>query len=379
MNTDIYSTLGVKKVIDAWGTVTKIGGSRMDPRVLETMTEASKSFVEMDELHQKAGEHIAKLLEVESCCITCGASAGIAISAAACMTGFNPVNSYQLPDTTGMKDEILILKCHRTLYDQALLLSGAKIKEIGTTSYVFPEQIENAINEKTVAFFYVTEAEGMRGSIQFEKIVEVCNKYNIPIIVDSAAEIPPKSNIRRYLDTGASLVIFSGGKELRGPQSSGLILGKKELIAACDLNSAPNYGIGRPMKIDKENICGIVKAIELFVEKDYELQMKIWEAYVMQLMDGLSKNSNIKLRTGYPDEPGVQPTCILRLYIRPTKMPVDLLHKKLIEGNPRIYTHIYKEEIVLNPQCLEEKELQIVIDAINTITNCLYQNVETGK
>lgn len=369
LSTDIYSTLGVTKVIDAWGTITKIGGSRMDPRVLEVMTEASKSFVEMDELHLKAGAHIAKLLDVESCCITCGASAGIAIAVAACMTGINPVNSYQLPDTTGMKNEILMLKCHRTLYDQAILLSGAKIKEIGTTSYVFPEQIENAISATTAAFFYATEAEAMRGSIPFEKIVEVCNKYKVPIIVDSAAELPPKSNIRRYLDAGASLVIFSGGKELRGPQSSGLILGKKELIEACDLNGSPNYGVGRPMKIDKENICGIVKAIELFIEKDYEIQMKTWESYVMLLKDGLSKNPNIKLRTGYPDEPGVQPTCILRLYICPTEMPAFLLHKKLIECNPKIYTHHYKEEIVLNPQCLEKEELEIIIDAINKISN----------
>lgn len=363
---DIYKKLGVKNFINAVGTVTKVGGSLMDPMVMETMNEASKHFVEMDELHTKAGAYIAKLLDVEACSITCGAAAGITITIAACMTGLNSANCYQLPDTKGMKNEVLALKCHRILYDQAIELSGAKVKEIGTTSFAFAEQIEQAISENTAAFFYVAEAETMRGSIHIEEVVKVCKSHNIPVIVDAAAELPPVSNIHKYLQAGVSAVIFSGGKEIRGPQSSGIILGKKDLIAACDLNAAPNYGVGRPMKIDKEGICGIVKAVELFIQKDYTKQLEIWNSYIFHIIEKLKSNENVELRTAYPNEPGVQPVSILRLFIKPRNLSAELLRKKLHDQEPGIYTNCNTDEIIINPQCLLENEVDIIIEGINS-------------
>ena len=245
MAESIYESLGVRTVIDAWGTVTALGGSLMAPEVLQAMQSAAGAFVDMSELHTAAGRRIADLLGVEACCVTCGAAAGLAIAAAACMTGTRRSYAYQLPDTTGMKDEILCLKCHRDLYDQGMLLSGAHFVEIGVTSSAFLQQIEDRITERTAAFFYTSEAETMRGSIPLPEIAALCRAHGIPIIVDAAAELPPKANIRKYLDDGASLVVFSGGKEIRGPQASGMILGSRELIAACDLNCCPNYGIGR--------------------------------------------------------------------------------------------------------------------------------------
>lgn len=365
---DIYNELGVRKVIDAWGTVTMLGGSKMAPEVLEAMASAAGSFVNMQELHTAAGKRIAELLQVEACCVTCGASAGLAIAAAACMTGIRKSYAYQLPDTTGMKNEVLVLKCHRDLYDQAILLSGAHFVEVGVTSFAFLEQIEDKISERTAAFFFTSEAEQMRGSIPFSEITALCNKYNVPVIVDAAAELPPVSNIHKYLDEGASLVVFSGGKEIRGPQASGMILGKKELIEACEMNICPNYGIGRPMKVDKENICGLVKAVELFAEKDYDARMKEWEEFTHILYDGLKDNKNLELTLGYPNEPGVQPACILRVFVKPLVMDVDELYQRLIDSNPRIYTFKYQDQVVLNPQCLEKEELQTVIDVINKIT-----------
>ncbi|MBR5001100.1 MAG: aminotransferase class V-fold PLP-dependent enzyme [Firmicutes bacterium] len=364
---DMYRELGVRPIIDAWGTVTKLGGSRMDPRVLEAMNSAAKSFVDMEELHTAAGKKIAEMLQVEACCVTCGASAGLAIAAAACMTGNRKSFAYQLPDTTGMKDEVLVLKCHRDLYDQALLLSGAHFVEIGMTSHAFLQQIEDKISDRTAAFFFTSEAETMRGSIPLEEIAELCSKYNVPIIVDAAAELPPVSNVRKYLEQGASLVVFSGGKEIRGPQASGLIVGKKELIEACDLNCCPNYGIGRPMKVDKENICGLVKAVELFVNKDYDKQMELWESYTHRMHDGLKDNPNLELSLGYPTEPGVQPACILRLFVKPLTMDSATFYQKLVDHDPGVYTFLYQDKVVINPQCLEEDELQIVIDAFNDV------------
>ena len=363
----IYQELGMKKVVNAWGTVTKLGGSLMEPEVLEAMRQAAGSFVNMEELHAAAGERIAQLLGVEAACITCGAAAGLAIATAACMTGSRKSFAYQLPDTTGMKDEILVLKCHRDLYDQSMLLTGARFVEVGVTSFAFAQQIEDKISERTAAFFFTCEAEKMRGSIPFEEIAGVCGRHGIPIIVDAAAELPPKENIRRYLDMGASFVVFSGGKELRGPQASGLILGKKEGIAACDLNCCPNYGVGRAMKVDKENICGLVKAVELFAKKDYGRQMEIWEGYTKRLDGMLSSCEEVELSMGYPQEPGVQPACILRLFVKPLRMTSEELFNRLTALNPPVYTFLYQDKVVLNPQCLKEEELEYVAEAIKSV------------
>jgi L-seryl-tRNA(Ser) seleniumtransferase len=168
------------------------------------------------------------------------------------MTRGETAKALQLPDTSGMPDEALVLKSHRTLYDQALLLSGIRIKEIGTTSFACTEQVDAAISDRTALLFYASEAEPMRGSIDLDQIIPLMKTRRIPVVVDAAAEIPPKSNIHKYLDIGADLVIFSGGKELRGPQSSGLILGTDELVAACDANCCPNYSVGRAMNPDPQ-------------------------------------------------------------------------------------------------------------------------------
>ena len=202
-----------------------------------------------------------------------------------------------------------------------------------------------------------------------EFIQILIDEIDLPIIVDAAAELPPKKNIRRYLDMGASFVVFSGGKELRGPQASGLILGTKEGIEACDLNCCPNYGIGRAMKVDKENICGLVKAVEIFAGKDYDRQMEIWEGYTHQLEKMLSSCAAIQICTGYPQEPGVQPACILRLFVKPLTMTAPELFERLTALNPSVYTFLYQDKVVLNPQCLEEDELQYVADAILSVVS----------
>lgn len=198
----IYEELGVPKIINGGGTLTKLGGSRMAPEVLAAMNEAAGAFVDLRHLHAKAGARIAELLGVESACITSGAAAGIAISAAACMTGGELHKTLQLPDTTGMPNEALMLKSHRILYDQALQLSGARIREIGVTSGVHVEQVAAAVSERTAMFFYVAEAERMRGSIPLPDIVRVLRRHGIPVVVDAAAELPPGVQRDQVFRTG---------------------------------------------------------------------------------------------------------------------------------------------------------------------------------
>lgn len=364
---NIYQKLGIKTRINARGTITLLGGSLMDPSVLEVMAEASKSFVDIDEFHKKAGTYIAKLLNVEAACITCGASAGIAISTAACIAGTNKGRILQLPNTENMKNEVLMLKSHRNLYDQAILLAGAKIVDVGLTSYCCLESLENAITPQTAMFFYATEASSMRGSLPLKEVVDLMHKHNIPVVVDSAAELPPRNNISEFLEIGSDLVIFSGGKEIRGPQSSGLILGRKDLIEACDANSCPHHSIGRSMKVDKETIAGITRAIELFCEKDYEKQFQIWNGWVDYMIQEVSKMDGFKAYKGYPTEPGIQPTIIPRMYFEKDGKTANEIFDEMYNADLSIKIGVEGGCAAINPQCLKEEEIKFVIDAISKL------------
>ncbi|MHB1421527.1 MAG: aminotransferase class V-fold PLP-dependent enzyme, partial [Bacillota bacterium] len=169
---DVYEQLGVKKLINAWGTVTRIGGSKMAPEVLQAMCEAANAYVDMDELLRKAGEKIAQLIGVEAAFITSGAAAGLAVATAACMAGTDPVKIASLPDTSGMKNEVMILKCHRFRYDQAVRLPGAKFIEVGLADRTLPEEVEAVIGEHIAAIIYLAESERIRGSLPLAKLTD---------------------------------------------------------------------------------------------------------------------------------------------------------------------------------------------------------------
>jgi L-seryl-tRNA(Ser) seleniumtransferase len=372
---DIYEQLGVKKLINAWGTVTRIGGSKMPPEVLEAMCEAAQAYVDIDELLRKAGERIAKLIGVEAAFITSGAAAGLAVATAACIAGTDPVKVARLPDTSGMKNEIIILKCHRFRYDQAVRLTGAKLVEVGLADRTLPEELEAAINERTAAIIYLAEAEHVRGSLPLVMVCNIAKKHNVPVIVDAAAELPPIDNLRRFLEVGADLVIFSGGKDIRGPQSSGLILGKKSLIEACAANSCPNHSIGRPMKVDKETIVGLLKAVEIYVQQDFKGRMQRWEEIVQYFVTELDGLKGIKAWRGFPTEPGIQPTCIPRAYIEISEEELGIsipeIQARLREGDPGIVVGTFEKGLVLNPQMLEDGEEKIVVGRLKEILQAM--------
>jgi len=365
MEMSIFEKLGFKSGINACGTVTRLGGTRLPAEVTQAMADAGRYFIPMHEFHRKAGEYVAGLLGVEACCITCGAAAGLAVSAAACMTRGEQSKIMNLPDTAGMPDEILMLKSHRILYVQALRLSGAAIREVGTTSFTAPDMLEPEINDRTALFVYVAERETETGSVPLPDLVPILKKHSIPIVVDAAAELPPAENIKKYIEKGADLVAFSGGKEVRGPQASGLLIGCKEFIDWCHANCCPNYSIGRSMKISKETVAGLVAAVELFVSKDYKSQMDLWESIVSRIFASLVKRCDVQVKIGYPTEPGVQPVIIPRVYIKPEKMTAVELQEKLLAAATPVYVDINKDKIVLNPQCLEHEEADLLIDILH--------------
>jgi L-seryl-tRNA(Ser) seleniumtransferase len=244
----------------------------MLPEAVAAMSYAAKHFVYIDELQTAAGERIAELLGCEAAMVTSGAAAALTIGTAACLTGENPVYVRQIPDLTGLKSEVIIQRAHRFLYDHAIRNCGVKFVEIETVA-----ELENAISRNTAMMLFFNDNEP-KGMISAEEFVALGKKHGIPTFNDAAADVPPTENLSKYLKMGFDLVTFSGGKGMRGPQNAGLLLGRKDLIKAARLNSAPNGdAIGRGYKVSKEAILGMIVAVEMYLKRDAEAETKEWE------------------------------------------------------------------------------------------------------
>ena len=366
-NEGVYDRLGVRKLINGHGTLTRLGGSRIAPAVTAAMAEAALHFVDLDELLAKSGEYVAKLIGVEAAYITSGAAAGLVLSTAACVAGDDPARIHQLPDTAGMPNRVTVHRNHRNGYDQAVRQVGVELVEFGWTKETFPWQLEAALDEQTAAVVYFVEFAG-RGSLLLETVVEIAHRRSVPVIVDAAAEIPPLRNLHHFNDLGADLVVFSGGKDIEGPQSSGLILGRGDLIEACALNSNPNYSIGRPMKAGKEEIVGLVVALERYLAQDREAEDARWEAQVAYLVETLDALPGVYARRVCPVPPGVQPVTVPRAYVEWDVAAVGLTVEEAVQrlsgGDPAIAVGSTPDSLVLNPQTLAPGEEKVVAEHI---------------
>ena len=282
-----YERLGVKRVINAASWLTMLGGSIMPPPVVKAMEDASRWFVDLHELNEKAGHSIAKFTGAEAGLVTAGSAAGMLLEAAACMTGSDPAKVRRLPDTAGMKSEIVIHWAHRVGYDRSFRAAGATVVQIGSTDVTREWELEEAINENTAAVAYVF-APRQGGALPLPKVVEIAHSRGVPVVVDAAAMLPPAENLTRYVAMGADMVSFSGGKGVLGPQSTGILCGRKDLINAAYLNSSPNSdGIGRTAKVCKEEIVGLIAALELFVDTDHQAVMAGWRAKCKYVVSAL--------------------------------------------------------------------------------------------
>jgi L-seryl-tRNA(Ser) seleniumtransferase len=364
---NLYEKLGVTQLINAWGNATIIGGSIMPLEVLEAMKSASDAYVDLDDLLKKAGQKIADMIGVESAFITSGGAAAVVISTAACIAGKDPAKIRCLPDTKGMRNEVIILRAHYCFYEQQIRQAGGKIVEIGQARSSFLWELEQAINDQTAAVFYFADSETTRGSLPLIDIIKIAHYKKVPVLVDAASELPPVSNLHRFTKMGVDLVGFSGGKDIRGPQNSGLIIGRKDLIEACALNSCPNNSIGRSMKVSKETIVGLVKALEIYLSQDFDAEMEKWSKQVDYWVESLSKLSCVSVKRGFPNISlyGMSPVCIPKAYIiwdeeerrLKKEQVIDILQK----GNPGIAVNPWpKRGIALNPQMLRDGEEKIV-------------------
>ena len=359
----IYEELGVRTVINARGTATRYGGSLMAPEVLDVMHKASQEFCLLDELHEKVGQKIAALLEVEAAYVTSGAACGLVLTAAACMAGTDPLKIEQLPDTTGMKHEVIIQTVHRIAYDQAIRMAGATLIEISDQGTPPTEAMRNAINANTAAIFYMAHALDHKASVPFAQVVAMAHAASVPVIVDAASECPPVSTLTRFVRAGADLVIFSGGKSIMGPQSTGLIIGRKDLIAACAANGNPFATVGRPMKVSREEVIAFLKALELYLARDHDADRVRWEAQVRYIEEALKDVPHFAIGRFTKGETYAVPL----LYIRPEAsagITLEGIAEALQEGEPRVVVaqDFTQDSIVINPHMLQPGQERIVAE-----------------
>lgn len=342
----------------------------MDPGVMEEMIEASKYFVDLNELLEKAGEYVANLLGVEASCITSGAAAGLTLSTAACITGTNPAKIRQLPVMQGLKNEVLIQKSHRNGYDHAIRQAGVTLVEFGLIKETYPWELRAAISDRTAAIVHFLEFENDR-NLSLSKVIAIAKEMGVPLIVDAAAELPPVDNLSRFFHMGADLTVFSGGKDICGPQSSGLVVGRRDLIDACALNANPNYSIGRAMKVGKEEIAGLIAALERYFRQDFAAEEKLWEDMVTTIVNTLADIPGLDARRVSPAEPGVQPNWIPRVYLDWEKETIPLSSSEvkslLRQGEPGIAVGSTSTGLFVNPQTLKPGQEKITAKMLRKV------------
>ncbi len=328
---DLIKELGLRKFINAAGTYTFMSGSLMHDEVVEAIMSCSKEFVLIDDAQDKVGEKIAALCHAEAATVTAGCWSALVLGTAGVLTGMDMNKVAQLPNIEGMKSEVIVQKTHNQGYVHALTNTGVKIVEIETA-----QDLEKAVNEKTAMMWFLNYA-GPDGKISNEEWVALGKKFKIPTMIDIAADVPPVQNLWKFNDMGFDLVCISGGKDLRGPQSAGILMGKKDLIAAARLSAPPRGGnIGRGMKVNKEEILGMYVALEKFINMDHEKEWKIWEDRVAIIENAVKKVNGVTTRVTVPPVANVTPTLYISWDINNVKVSRDEFQNRLRMGVPSI-------------------------------------------
>ena len=268
----VYEALGLKHIINATGTVTNLGGSLMPPEVIAAWTDAARHFVNLVDLQDRVGERIARLIGVEAALVTTGAAGSLQLAAAAVLTRGDRKAIARLPDARGLKNEVLVQKTHRSCYDNQLAAAGALLIDVETAA-----DVKKAATERTALMFFMNKDDAA-GRIRRADWLALARELRLPTLLDAAADVPPADRLSEYNRMGFDLVAFSGGKAMRGPNDTGLLLGRRDLINAAKLNTNPHCGtIGRALKVSKEDMIAQLAAVERFVRLDHKAEMREWE------------------------------------------------------------------------------------------------------
>jgi uncharacterized pyridoxal phosphate-dependent enzyme len=364
---NFFEELGVTPKINAGGTMTYLSGSLMQPEVLDAINSTSHDFANMYELQDKAGAKIAEMLNCEAAMVTSGAAGALVLGTAAAITGTDKELIELLPNLPGPQREVIIQKSHRYVFDQAVRSTGIKFVEVEG-----PEEMERAINENTVMALFFNGAISWFGtpdSISHEEFVSIAKKHNIPTFIDAAADVPPVENLFKYQKIGFDMVTFSGGKMIMGPQSAGLLFGRKDLIEAAKLNNSPHEcPIGRPMKVNKEEIFGMYAALKAYLERDHEAEWQEWLNRIERISKVLSKVPTVscetKINPGPANAfPGMR---VVWDQNRINVTPKDVA-KELDAGTPSIIAGGGKDSLSVGVVLLQPKQVDIVAKRIREI------------
>jgi uncharacterized pyridoxal phosphate-dependent enzyme len=359
---NFFKELGLRTFINAAGTYTSMTGSLMHDEVLSAITYGATEYVNLDELQDKVGERIAELLDCEYATVSSGAFGAMTISLAGIMCGMDEEKVAQLPDTTGLKDEVIIQKEHYIGYTHALINTGAKIVWVETE-----EELENAINEKTALLWFLNSRTD-DGEIKYKEFVDLGKKHGIPTFIDCAADVPPVENLFKFTKMGFDLVAFSGGKGLRGPQSAGLLLGNRKIIEAARLHTPPRgTTIGRGMKVNKEEVLGMLVALELYLARDHDEEWELWENQINLISESALSVDGVETEIYVPPYANHVPSLRIRWNENKINMTADEVRSKLRDGHPSIETVGGREEVRITTWMMEPGQERIVAQRVKEV------------
>ncbi len=332
---DLFKELGVTPVINAGVTMTFLSGSLMMPEVLDAINSTAHDFANMYDLQDKVGAKIAEMLQCEAAMITSGAACAMLLGTAAAITGTDAAKMKLIPNLPGDRPEVIMQKSHRYLFDQAVTTTGAKIIEIEG-----PDEMEKAFNPNTVMTLFYNAAGN--STVSHEDFVAISKRHQIPSFIDAAADVPPVENLFKFQKMGFDLITFSGGKMIRGPQSAGLLFGRKDLIEAAKLNHSPYEApIGRPMKVNKEEMFGMYAALKSYLERDHS---KEWQDWLDRIERIKSRVENVPGVTGEtnvsPGPANAFPSLHLSWDEQKVKISPKDVQDALRNGTPSIVTNL---------------------------------------
>ena len=348
---DYFRELGVRPFINAAGTYTAMTASLMPEEVIDAIEYAAKHYVMLDELHDKVGERIASLVKAEAAMVTAGAASALTLGTAAVLTGTDRQKIVDLPDLTNMKSEVIIQKSHRFGYDHAVRNCGVKMIEVETR-----EELERAINPKTAMMVFYNNNNPV-GQIRDQEFAQLGKKHGIPTFNDAAADVPPVENLWKYTEMGFDLVTFSGGKGIRGPQSAGLLIGRKDLIAAARLNAPPNGNtVGRGMKVNKEEMLGMLVALEMYLAKDHARERADFDKRAENIRAAAASVPGVTAEVFVPEVANHVPHIKITWDAAARGFTADDVVKALRDGDPSIGTRSEGPAVVIGVWMMRDGE-----------------------
>ena len=352
---DYFHELGVRPFINAAGTYTAMTASLMPPEVMDAVNYASKHYVMLDELHDKVGERIASLLHCEAAMVSSGAASALTLGTAAVLTGTDQKKIVDLPNLSGGKNEVIIQKSHRFGYDHAVRNCGVRLVEVESA-----EDLERAVTDRTAMMLFYNN-NNSEGRIQDEAFVLLGKKHRIPTLNDAAADVPPVENLWKYTKMGFDLVAFSGGKGLRGPQSAGMLLGRKDLIAAARLNAPPNGNtIGRGLKVNKEEMLGMLAAVERYLGADHAAERRTFDARAETVRGAVATLPGVKADIFVPEVANHVPHVRISWDAAVTRLTANEAVTALRAGEPSIGSRSEGNALVIGVWMMQPGEEKIV-------------------